>query len=325
MEARSGAEPQGRKLRVETAPRRPRVSSLRGGPAAVLSLLPAPLGADTFQTPSLEPEIRGRRPLGGIQEAREGQSRAATAAYAQNTCPLACDPADHGRAVQDSKRQETSSTVVTLRRAEGNASQFRTDDIWGWVVSVGPSPVAQMVKKMPVMPETQVQSLGREDALEKGLANHSSILAWEIPRTEGPGGLPSMGSQRVGLDCAPERSPQHSPRGGNLLCALQDANSIPGRGPLDAGSFFPAPAVKVSRHCRKSPRRTESAESVWWRACSAPSPADCSLRELLPLGPHHTQRRRLFFLPQRRCRRGEAAGLSPVTELAFQHSCDLNL
>ena len=130
---------------------------------------------------------------------------------------------------------------------------------------------------------------------------------------------------RVGLDCRPECSPQHSPRGGNLLCALRDANSIPGLGPLDTGSFFPAPAVKVSRHCRKSPRRTESAESVWWRACSAPSPAACSLRELLPLGPHHTQRRRLFFLPQRRCRRGEAAGLSPVTKLAFQHSCDLNL
>ena len=85
--------------------------------------------------------------------------------------------------------------MVTLRRAEGNASQFRTTDIWGWGVSVGPSLVAQMVKKMPVMPETQVQSLGQEDALEKGLANLSSILAWEIPRPEGPGGLPSMGLQ----------------------------------------------------------------------------------------------------------------------------------
>ena len=79
MEARSGAEPQGRKLRAETALQRPQVSSLRGGLSAVLSLLSAPLGTDTFQTHSVEPKIRGRRRLGGIQEARKGQSRAAVA------------------------------------------------------------------------------------------------------------------------------------------------------------------------------------------------------------------------------------------------------
>ena len=45
------------------------------------------------------------------------------------------------------------------------------------------------------MQETQVQSLGQEDPLEKGMATHSSILAWEIPWTEDPGGLQSMGSQ----------------------------------------------------------------------------------------------------------------------------------
>ena len=48
------------------------------------------------------------------------------------------------------------------------------------------------------MPETQVQSLGQEDPLEKCMATHSSILAWEIPWAEEPGGLQSMGSQRVG-------------------------------------------------------------------------------------------------------------------------------
>ena len=105
-----------------------------------------------------------------------------------------------------------------------------------------------------------------------------------------------MGSQRVGLSWATEHSTQRRPCGGNLLCALQDANSIPGLGPLDAGSFFPAPVVKVSRHCRMSPRRAESPESICWRACSTPRPAACALRELLPPGPHHTQRRRLFFL-----------------------------
>ena len=52
----------------------------------------------------------------------------------------------------------------------------------------------------PVMQETWVQSLGWEDPLKKGTATHSSILAWEIPRTEEPGGLQSMGSQRVGHD-----------------------------------------------------------------------------------------------------------------------------
>ena len=52
------------------------------------------------------------------------------------------------------------------------------------------------------MQETQVQSLGWEDPLQKGVVTHSSILAWKIPWTEEPGGLQSMGSQRVGRDWA---------------------------------------------------------------------------------------------------------------------------
>ena len=56
--------------------------------------------------------------------------------------------------------------------------------------------MAQMVKNPPAIPETQVQSLGWEDALEKGMATHSSILAWRIPWTEKPGGLQSIESQR---------------------------------------------------------------------------------------------------------------------------------
>ena len=55
-----------------------------------------------------------------------------------------------------------------------------------------------MVKNPPAMQETWVCSLGQEDPLEKGMATHSSILAWRIPRTEEAGGLQSMGSQRVG-------------------------------------------------------------------------------------------------------------------------------
>ena len=60
--------------------------------------------------------------------------------------------------------------------------------------------VAQMVKRLPTMRETLVQSLGREDPLEKEMATHSSILAWKIPWTAEPGRLQAMGSQRVGHD-----------------------------------------------------------------------------------------------------------------------------
>ena len=60
--------------------------------------------------------------------------------------------------------------------------------------------VAQMVKCLPAMQETWVQSLGWEDPLQKEMATHSSTLAWKIPWTEEPGRLQSMGSQRVGHD-----------------------------------------------------------------------------------------------------------------------------
>ena len=59
-----------------------------------------------------------------------------------------------------------------------------------------------MVKNLPAMQETRVQSMGQEDPLEKGIAIHSCILAWRIPGSEEPGGLQSMGSQRVGHDWA---------------------------------------------------------------------------------------------------------------------------
>ena len=60
--------------------------------------------------------------------------------------------------------------------------------------------VAQRLKRLPPMRETWVQSLGREDPLEKEMATHSSILAWRIPWMEEPGGLQTTGSQRVGHD-----------------------------------------------------------------------------------------------------------------------------
>ena len=61
---------------------------------------------------------------------------------------------------------------------------------------LGASLVAQRVKRLPAMQETQVQFLGQEDPLEKEMATHSGILAWGIPWTEEPGRLKSMGSQK---------------------------------------------------------------------------------------------------------------------------------
>ena len=61
-------------------------------------------------------------------------------------------------------------------------------------------PVAQTVKNLPAVQEIWVPLLGQKDPLEEGLAAHSSVLAWRIPWTEEPGGLPSMGSHRVGHD-----------------------------------------------------------------------------------------------------------------------------
>ena len=63
----------------------------------------------------------------------------------------------------------------------------------GWT-----SLVAQTVKRLSTMQETRLQSLGREDPLDKEMATHSSILPWRVPWTEEPGGLQSSGSQRVG-------------------------------------------------------------------------------------------------------------------------------
>ena len=60
--------------------------------------------------------------------------------------------------------------------------------------------MAQTVKRLPTMQETQVQSLGRDDLLEKEMATHSSILPWNIPWMEEPGRLQSMGSKRVEHD-----------------------------------------------------------------------------------------------------------------------------
>ena len=83
-------------------------------------------------------------------------------------------------------------TLTVSSQGKGGL-KWKESDVWA-------SLVAQMVKNLPAMWETWVQSLGWGDPLEKGMATHSGILAWRIPWTEEPGGLQSVGSQRVGDD-----------------------------------------------------------------------------------------------------------------------------
>ena len=75
-----------------------------------------------------------------------------------------------------------SSSILGSRRPTGEGIGYPLQYCWN-------SLVAQLVKNPPAMQEIWVQSLGWEDPLEKGMATHSSILAWEIPWTEEPGGL----------------------------------------------------------------------------------------------------------------------------------------
>ena len=71
---------------------------------------------------------------------------------------------------------------------------------WKIISSMWASLIAQMVKNLPAMQETGVRSLDQEDTVEKKMATHSCILAWETPWTEKPGSLQPMGSQRAGHD-----------------------------------------------------------------------------------------------------------------------------
>ena len=87
---------------------------------------------------------------------------------------------------------------VKLNIAVQNFSKY--PNFWPFPFRIKFSLVAQMVKNLPAMQETWALSLIREDLLEKGMAIHSSILAWRIPWTEEPGRLQSMGSQRLRHD-----------------------------------------------------------------------------------------------------------------------------
>ena len=98
-------------------------------------------------------------------------------------------------------RSSSLTRDQTLAPCIGNGSlgHWTTREVSCWVYL---KVVAQMVKHLPAMRETQVRFLGQEDPLEKEMAIHSSILVWKIPWTEEPDRLQSMGSQRVGHDWA---------------------------------------------------------------------------------------------------------------------------
>ena len=86
--------------------------------------------------------------------------------------------------------QETPGLIPGSERSPREGIGYPLQYFWA-------SLVAQLVKNLPVMQDTLVQSLSQEDPLEKGMATYSSVLAWRIPWTEEPGGLQFMGSQSM--------------------------------------------------------------------------------------------------------------------------------
>ena len=100
---------------------------------------------------------------------------------------------EEGKATQYSGLENSMGCIVHgVAKSPKQLSEFH--------FHFGDFPVAQMVRNWPVMQDTRVRSLGQEDPLEKGMAIHSSILAWRIPWTQKPGGLQFLGFQRVGQD-----------------------------------------------------------------------------------------------------------------------------
>ena len=111
-----------------------------------------------------------------------------------NKAPEATPAYAHRRPAVDILELSCSSTLHNLIKSETfrvNQNQFAA--FLGTCLGASQ---AQMVKKLPAMQEIWVPSLNQEDPLEKGMATHSSILAWRIPWTEEPGGLWSVGSQK---------------------------------------------------------------------------------------------------------------------------------
>ena len=121
----------------------------------------------------------------------------------ENTLVLSWVPSENDQLVSEDMVPLISSTAqppaVDGQSLQENNAQLQTASS-SLLLFQGDSLAAQIEKNLPAVQETWAQSLDWEDLLEKGMAIHFSILAWRIPWTEEPGGLPSMGLQRVGHD-----------------------------------------------------------------------------------------------------------------------------
>ena len=103
--------------------------------------------------------------------------------------------------MQETQETQVQLTAISLLGKSHGQKSLAGYGLWGHKeLDKAASLVAQRLKRLPLMRETWVQSLGQEYLLEKKMATHSSILAWRIPWTEEPGGIQSTGSQRVGDD-----------------------------------------------------------------------------------------------------------------------------
>ena len=129
-------------------------------------------------------ETRGREPTYGHQAGKEGGMNWEVGIDI-STPLIVCMKQVPNENLLCSTRALLCSVMTEMGRKSIKRGKYRA------------SLVAQMVKSLPTMRETQVLSLGRGDPLEKAMAPHSSVLAWKIPWTEEPGRLQSVGSQRV--------------------------------------------------------------------------------------------------------------------------------
>ena len=109
---------------------------------------------------------------------------------------LTTSPSHHSRT-----RESCPRVMGMDKHSTPNIGQMKWKEVYqSQKFTAQASLAAQVVKNLPAVQETQVQSLGGEDLRADGMATHSSILAWRIPRTEEPGGLQSMGWKRVRQD-----------------------------------------------------------------------------------------------------------------------------
>ena len=125
-------------------------------------------------------------------------------------------------------------------------------------------------KDLPAMRETWVWSLGQEDRLQKGVATHSSILAWRIPWTEEPGGLQSMGLQSVRHDWVTKHTHTHTHP---LMCSFVLASLILQTN-LYSWYFY---SIYIEREIRNNNKRTSTSSS---------SPTSAHLPQVLVYSPH---------------------------------------